>query len=83
MDLFAGVPVRDFEKALGWYERLFGSEPSFVPHAGEAVWELADHQYVGSAARRSDQGRTADSASTGFAFIPMQRGTGSPPLGNG
>lgn len=46
VDLFAGIPVRDFEKALPWYERLLGSEPSFVPHATEAVWELAEHRFL-------------------------------------
>jgi predicted enzyme related to lactoylglutathione lyase len=44
VDLFAGIPVRDYEEALAWYKRLLGSEPSFVPHATEAVWELAEHR---------------------------------------
>ena len=46
MDLFAGIPVRDYEEALAWYKRLLGSEPSFVPHATEAVWELAEHRFL-------------------------------------
>jgi catechol 2,3-dioxygenase-like lactoylglutathione lyase family enzyme len=46
MDLFAGLPVRDYEEALAWYTRLLGSEPSFVPHATEAVWELAEHRFL-------------------------------------
>ena len=45
-DLFAGIPVSDYERALFWYERLLGSRPSFAPHATEAVWELADHRFV-------------------------------------
>ena len=44
MDLFAGIPVRDYEEALAWYKRLLGSEPSLVPHATEAVWDLAEHR---------------------------------------
>jgi predicted enzyme related to lactoylglutathione lyase len=44
VDLFAGIPVRDYEEALAWYKRLLGSEPSFVPHATEAVWDLAEHR---------------------------------------
>jgi catechol 2,3-dioxygenase-like lactoylglutathione lyase family enzyme len=44
VDLFAGIPVREYEEALAWYKRLLGSEPSFVPHATEAVWELAEHR---------------------------------------
>jgi predicted enzyme related to lactoylglutathione lyase len=45
-DLFAGIPVGDYERALAWYEQLLGSGPSFVPHATEAVWELAEHRFV-------------------------------------
>lgn len=46
IDLFAGMPVRDYGLAAAWYERLLGAPPSFVPNDAEAVWELADHQYV-------------------------------------
>jgi hypothetical protein len=42
LDLFAGIPVSDYEAVRPWYERLLGGEPSFLPHATEAVWELAD-----------------------------------------
>jgi catechol 2,3-dioxygenase-like lactoylglutathione lyase family enzyme len=38
--LFAGLRVRDFQAARAWYEQLLG-EPSFFPHATEAVWTLA------------------------------------------
>lgn len=46
VDLFAGIPVGDYERALGWYERLLGTGPSFLPNATEAVWELAEHRFV-------------------------------------
>ena len=46
MDLFAGVPVRDYTAAAAGYERLLGTPPSFSPDDTEAVWELADHRYV-------------------------------------
>jgi catechol 2,3-dioxygenase-like lactoylglutathione lyase family enzyme len=46
VDLFAGVPVSDRERALDWYGRLFGSAPAFLPDDVEAVWELAEHRYV-------------------------------------
>jgi hypothetical protein len=45
LHLFAGLRVRDFEAARPWYERLLG-EPSFFPHATEAVWTLADDRSV-------------------------------------
>lgn len=41
LHLFAGLRVRDFQAARPWYERLLG-EPSFFPHATEAVWTLAE-----------------------------------------
>jgi catechol 2,3-dioxygenase-like lactoylglutathione lyase family enzyme len=46
LDLFAGVRVSDYETARSWYERLLGAEPSFSPHATEAVWELAEHRFL-------------------------------------
>ncbi len=46
LDLFAGIRVRDYRAAKPWYERLLGGEPTFSPHATEAVWELAEHRYV-------------------------------------
>ncbi|WP_062437152.1 VOC family protein [Herbidospora daliensis] len=46
MDLFAGVPVTDYQRALEWYERLLGTPPAFFPNDVEAVWELAEHRYL-------------------------------------
>ena len=46
LDLFAGIGVRDVAAAKGWYGRLLGAEPSFEPHATEAVWEVAEHRYL-------------------------------------
>jgi catechol 2,3-dioxygenase-like lactoylglutathione lyase family enzyme len=46
LDLFAGIRVSDYETARSWYQRLLGAEPSFLPHATEAVWELAEHRYL-------------------------------------
>lgn len=46
LELFAGMPVRDYEEALAWYGRLLGSKPSFVPHATEAVREHAEHRFL-------------------------------------
>ena len=43
--LFAGLPVADYAAARAWYERLLG-EPSFLPHATEAVWTLAEDRSV-------------------------------------
>jgi catechol 2,3-dioxygenase-like lactoylglutathione lyase family enzyme len=45
-DLFAGVPVDDYARSLDWYQRLLGSEPTFLATPTEAVWELAEHRYL-------------------------------------
>ena len=45
LHLFAGLRVRDFQAARQWYERLLG-EPTFFPHATEAVWTLAEDRSV-------------------------------------
>lgn len=45
LDLFAGIPVRDYTPAVAWYERLIGAPPSFLPNDTEAVWELAENRY--------------------------------------
>ena len=46
MDLFAGIYVRDYEAAKPWYERLLGSEPAFIAHETECVWELGEHRFL-------------------------------------
>jgi catechol 2,3-dioxygenase-like lactoylglutathione lyase family enzyme len=46
LDLFAGVPVRDYPAAAAWYEQLLGEPPSFLPNDTEAVWELAEHRFL-------------------------------------
>ncbi|MDQ0955123.1 putative enzyme related to lactoylglutathione lyase [Streptomyces phaeochromogenes] len=46
VDLFAGIPVSDYARALAWYERLFGTPPTYVAGDAEAVWELAEHRSV-------------------------------------
>jgi len=35
--VFAGIRVADLEVAHEWYERLLGSEPSFLTNDTEAV----------------------------------------------
>lgn len=46
LDLFAGIPIADYARALKWYERLLGFPPAFFPNDREAVWELAEHRYI-------------------------------------
>ncbi len=44
--IFAGIPVDDYGRALEWYRRLLGAEPSFYPNQVEAVWQLAEDRFV-------------------------------------
>lgn len=46
VDLFAGFPVTDYDRALQWYRLLLGRDPSFHPNDREAVWEVGEHCYV-------------------------------------
>ena len=46
VDLFAGVPVSDYARAVDWYERLLGAPPSFLPDDTEAVWDVVEHGYL-------------------------------------
>jgi hypothetical protein len=39
IDLFAGVPVRDYTSAAAWYERLLGAPPSFLPNDTEGDFD--------------------------------------------
>lgn len=45
-DLFAGIPVSNYDLSLAWYQRLLGCEPSFLPNKREAVWQLAEHLFI-------------------------------------
>lgn len=46
IDLFAGVAVRDLDRAVVWFEALFGPVESFAPNETERVWTLAEHGHV-------------------------------------
>jgi catechol 2,3-dioxygenase-like lactoylglutathione lyase family enzyme len=46
VDLFAGIPVAHYDRAVTWYEQLLGSPPSFVPNDTEAVWDVVDHGWL-------------------------------------
>lgn len=56
VNLYAGLPVTDYERSRDWYQRFLGAEPNFVPHATEAVWELAEHRFVFIEERPQDAG---------------------------
>jgi hypothetical protein len=56
VDLFAGIPVSEYARAVAWFSRLLGSEPSFLPNPTEAVWEVAAHRYVYVVERRDHAG---------------------------
>ena len=56
--LFAGIYVSDIQAATLWYSRVFGGQPSFIPHDAEAVWELAEHRSIYINARPGDAGHS-------------------------
>jgi predicted enzyme related to lactoylglutathione lyase len=46
LDLFAGIPVSDYARALAWDERLLGAPTTFLAGDTEAVWDLAAQRSV-------------------------------------
>lgn len=46
IDLFAGVPVSDYPRAVAWFERLLGEPATFQPHDTESVWTVAEHSHL-------------------------------------
>jgi catechol 2,3-dioxygenase-like lactoylglutathione lyase family enzyme len=45
-DLFAGIAVSDFSRAVDWYERLLGEPRSFEATDTEYVWTLSEHRSI-------------------------------------
>lgn len=80
-DLFAGISVRDYAQAVAWYERLLGSPPSFLPHATEAVWELAEHRYLYVEEQPEDAGHAQHAVFVADldAFVEQAAGRGVEP----
>jgi catechol 2,3-dioxygenase-like lactoylglutathione lyase family enzyme len=46
LELFAGIAVSDYPRAVAWYERLLGTPATFEAHATESVWSLAAHRSI-------------------------------------
>ena len=44
--VFAGIPVADFETARHWYEIFAGRRPDLVPKPDEAAWQLAGTGWI-------------------------------------
>jgi catechol 2,3-dioxygenase-like lactoylglutathione lyase family enzyme len=45
-ELFAGVGVTDFDRAVGWFESLLGEPAAFVATDTEFVWTVAEHSWI-------------------------------------
>lgn len=44
--VFAGIPVRRFQEACSWYERLLGRGPDLRPNDIEAAWKIEDSAWL-------------------------------------
>jgi predicted enzyme related to lactoylglutathione lyase len=44
--LFAGVAIRSLDRALPWYQRVFGRSPDIVVHDDEVMWHVASAGWV-------------------------------------
>jgi predicted enzyme related to lactoylglutathione lyase len=56
VDLFAGVAVSDFDRAVAWFGRLFGVAETFRAHDTDYVWTLAEHRSIYVKLRPEDAG---------------------------
>jgi hypothetical protein len=45
-DLFAGVGVTDFQRAVAWFESLLGEPAAFEATDTEHVWSVAEHGWI-------------------------------------
>lgn len=63
VDLFAGIPVSDHERAPARYERLLGAAPAVLPNGVEAVWELAEHRHLDTDLRPAHAGHAVHTLS--------------------
>jgi catechol 2,3-dioxygenase-like lactoylglutathione lyase family enzyme len=45
-DLFAGIAVSNFDRAVDWYERLLGEPRTFEATDTEYVWTLSEHPSI-------------------------------------
>ncbi len=46
VELFAGIAVSDFPRAVAWYEQLLGEPATFVAHDTEQVWTVAERRSI-------------------------------------
>jgi predicted enzyme related to lactoylglutathione lyase len=46
VDVFAGVAVSDYPRAVTWFEAFFGVPATFQAHETESVWTLSEHGHV-------------------------------------
>jgi hypothetical protein len=45
--VFAGIPVTDYQRAVAWYELLFGRPPDVVVRDdNESMWQLAEKAWL-------------------------------------
>lgn len=57
-DLFAGVAVSDFDRAVAWFEALFGEPATFKAYDTDWVWTLVEHGSVYVKLRPEDAGHS-------------------------
>jgi hypothetical protein len=69
VDLFAGAPVGDHERALAWYERLLGSGLGFLPNPTEAVCEPAERETCSNGVQKATY-RDPDGGEVGSGGVP-------------
>lgn len=57
-NVVAVVPVKDHQRAVGWYAQLLGREADLVPDDAVAEWQLADSAWIQVSADPERAGQT-------------------------
>jgi predicted enzyme related to lactoylglutathione lyase len=70
-NVVAVVPVKDHQKAVGWYAKLLGREADLVPADEVAEWQLADSAWIQVSADPERAGHTT--VIIGVIDIDVQR----------
>lgn len=51
-EVFAGIPVRDGDAAIQFYQRLLGVPPTMLPNDDDAAWQLTGGGWLYGSRRR-------------------------------
>ena len=81
VNVFAGVAVSDYARAVAWFEAFFGVPATFEAHETESVWSLSGdgHVYVVLDAEHAGHSKVTLFLDDLDAFVSAAAGRGLDP----